>query len=288
MPRKKETLTLSVPPGTKEKLDAIAQRLGYKWGDRPSPSGLVSAIAQGDVAVGDVFALDTNQIKALRQAVKDLVDTGHIEEAKSVITLLLSRGQLEAPIRQALMKQVSQPIEGWRIQIDQYIQQQQPFHLVYQNSQQQVLEYTVRYAEPIFYEKRFYLQIWCEETEDSQDIPALKHNRCFRFERIQAIFPIAGAWRGQLDSINVELHFRGWLANAYEEKLDDVTVEPVADSRTKVLRVIRRVVNPFWLFREIRRYGADCEIISPQDVRDRFAQDVRALYENYFSQTAND
>lgn len=32
----------------------------------------------------------------------------------------------------------------------------------------------VRYAEVIFYEKRFHLQIGCKETENSQDIPALK------------------------------------------------------------------------------------------------------------------
>ncbi|NJK69006.1 MAG: hypothetical protein HC941_22970, partial [Microcoleus sp. SU_5_3] len=36
---KKEALTLSVPPETKEQLEAIALRLGIFWGKSPSVSG---------------------------------------------------------------------------------------------------------------------------------------------------------------------------------------------------------------------------------------------------------
>jgi hypothetical protein len=68
MPRKKETLTLSVPPGTKERLEKIAERLGFRWGNNPSASKLISAIAQNEVSVGSI-PLTANQIKALRQAV---------------------------------------------------------------------------------------------------------------------------------------------------------------------------------------------------------------------------
>ncbi|MBD0266390.1 MAG: transcriptional regulator, partial [Tolypothrix sp. Co-bin9] len=46
MPRKKETLTLSVPPGTKDQLEALARRLNILWGKDPSISGLLVAIAQ--------------------------------------------------------------------------------------------------------------------------------------------------------------------------------------------------------------------------------------------------
>ena len=277
MPRKKETLTLSVPPGTKAALDAIARRFNILWGNNPSPSGLVGAIAQGELEVGQPFALSANQVLALRQAIRDLVDAGHLEEAKSVITLLIEKGNLESPMRQDLMQQVSQPMEGWRIQVDRLSDQHQPFHLIYRNSQGQVLEYTVRYAKVLFYEKRHYLQIWCDETEDSQDLPELQHNRCFRLDRIQSIFPISGEWRGSFDTIEVQLHLSGWLVRAYEPKPEDISNELIGEVR----QVTRRVVNPFWLIREVFRYGEDCVIVSPEDVRERFKQKLRSLSQQY-------
>lgn len=277
MPRKKETLTLSVPPGTKEKLEAIAERLNIRWGNNPSPSGLVSAIAQQEFEVGQPFKLNTSQAKALRQGVRDLIDAGHVEEAKIVLTLLIDRGALEAPLRQSLIQQISQPLEGWRIQADQLIAQKQPFHLVYQNSQGHSLEYTVRYAEVIFNEKRYYLQIWCDETEDSNDLAELRHNRCLRLDRIQAIFPISGEWRGRFDTVQVQLHLRGWLVRAYEPKENDIHDEIIANVR----QVTRNVVNPFWFIREVFRYGSECVIVSPAAVRDRFKQEILQMIEQY-------
>jgi predicted DNA-binding transcriptional regulator YafY len=279
MVRKKETLTLSVPPGTKEKLEAIAERLDIRWGNNPSPSGLVAAIAQQEFEVGQPFRFDGAQVKALCQGVRDLIDAGHVEEARSVLTLLIDRGELEAPLRQSLIRQISQPLEGWRIQVDQLIAQRQPFHLVYQNSQGQPLEYTVRYAEVIFYEKRYYLQTWCDETDDSTDLPELRHNRCLRLDRIQAIFPISGEWHGRLDSIQVQLHFKGWLVRAYEPKDEDVQDEVI----DQVRRVTRNVVNPFWLIREVRRYGSECVIASPEQIRDQFKQELLSMIEQYNS-----
>jgi hypothetical protein len=261
MPRKKETLTLSVPPGTKAKLEAIADRLDIRWGTNPSPSGLVAAIAQQAIEVGQSLKLDPTQTKALRQGVRDLVDAGHVEEARSVLTLLIDRGQLEAPLRQELIQQISQPIEGWRIQVDQLIAQRQPFHLVYQNSQSETLEYTV----------------WCEDTADSTDFPELRHNRCFRLDRIQAVFPISGEWRGHCDSIQVELSFTKAMVKAYETKEEDTQNEIIDGER----HVTRNVINPFWLFREVRRYGSTCTILSPQSVRDRFKQELLEMLNQY-------
>jgi predicted DNA-binding transcriptional regulator YafY len=277
MPRKKETLTLSVPSGTKAKLEEIAERLGIRWGENPSASGLVAALAKQEIELGPPFKLHAGQVKALRQSVADLIDAGHVEEAKNVLTLLLERGDLEAPLRQSLMQQISQPIEGWRIQVDQLIHQQQPFHLVYQNSQGQPMEYTVRYAEVIFYEKRYYLQIWCEETADSEDLPELKHNRCLRFDRIQAIFPIGGEWRQHFDVIQVQLRFAGWLVKAYEPKEHDIQDELVERMRY----VTRQIVNPFWLIREVRRYGPDCVIVSPDAVRNRYREELLDMIQQY-------
>jgi predicted DNA-binding transcriptional regulator YafY len=277
MVRKKETLTLSVPPGTKEKLDAIADRLGITWGTKPSSSGLVTKIAEQEYEVSLPFTLSTVQVQALRQAVRDLVDAGKIEEAKSILTLLIDRGTLEAPLRQDLMRQVSQPMEGWRIQANQFIDNQQSFHIVYGNSQGTALEFTARYAEVTFHEKRYYLQIWCDETTDSTDVTALKHNRCLRFDRIQALLPIDGKWRGSLDSLEVTFNLTGWLAKAYEPKLDDID-DQILD---KTRQITRRIVNPFWFFREIFPYGEDCEIISPPKIREQFRQKVQNLYDRY-------
>lgn len=283
MPRKKETLTLSVPPGTKEKLEAIANRLKIFWGKNPSPSGLVAAIAQQELEVGQPFTLNAQQVKSLRQAVKDLVDAGHIAEAQSVLTLLLDRGQLEAPLRQNLLQEVSKPTEAWRVLVDQQIEKQQPFHLIYLNSQKQELEFTARYAEVCFYEKRFYLQIWCDETADVEaDIPELYklwHNRCLRLDRIKALLPISGEWRGQLDFIEVQLQLRGWLVNAYEPKPEDFADEIVGDVR----QIKRRVVNPFWFLREISRYWEDCMIVAPDSLRQRMQSKVTVMHQLYNS-----
>lgn len=281
MPRKKETLTLSVPPGTKDRLEAIAERLDLRWGENPSASKLVAAIAQAEITVGTSRPLSGGQIDALRQSIKLLIDAGFIEEAKSVITILLEQGDLEAPLRQALLQQLTQSISAWREQIDQYIAQKRPFRVSYRNSQGEVMQFHARYAEVHFQEKRFYLQIWCEETADVEadipDLPELWHNRCLRFDRIQALEPIAGEWRGKLDTIKVYLQFKGWLANAYEPKPGDEENLVIGDVR----QVTRQVANVFWLIREISRYWEDCEIIAPAALRDRFKQKLSAMLEQY-------
>lgn len=91
--RKKETLTLSVPPGTKEKLEEIAQTLGILWGSSPSASGLIAAIANGKLKVSDpnFSHLDNpspEQIEALKEAAKILIDFGKIKQAQIVLSLL--------------------------------------------------------------------------------------------------------------------------------------------------------------------------------------------------------
>jgi len=280
MSRKKETLTLSIPPGVREQLDALSAQFGYYWGKTPSPSALVTAIAQGKLSLGAIPALTELQIQALQQAVKDLVDAGHIGEAKNVITLLLENVELSAPARQALMRQVGQSIEGWRIQLEQLISNRQPFHLVYGKPNRDFVEFSVRYAQLTPYEKRLYLQIWCEETADNRDVPELEHNRTLRLDRIQAVVPISGQWQGQLDQLLVEVHFLKGLIHAYESRLEDVEDERMDDIR----RVVRRIHNTFWFFREVRRYGADCVVIGPDNVRDRFARDAIAMARHYMDE----
>ena len=165
--------------------------------------------------------------------------------------------------------------------MENYINQKQPFRLLYRTSQGQDLDYTVRYGEISFYEKRFYLQVWCEETADVEeeiaDLPELWHNRCFRFDRIQAILPTSGGWRGSFDAIEVYLHFYGWLVKAYQPKPDDIDDKEIGEVR----QVVRRVVNPFWFLREISRYWEDCVILSPESMRQRMQQKAQLLCHRY-------
>ncbi|MHC5612440.1 MAG: WCX domain-containing protein [Nostoc sp.] len=285
MPRKKETITLSIPPGTKEQLEAIARRLNITWGKEPSISGLIVAIAQQSVEVGKPFTLDSNQVNALQKAIKALSDAGQIGEAQTILTLLLERGNLDVAIRQSLLKQASKLVQAWRSQIDEYRQNQQPFYLLYENSQGQELQYTVRYAEPRFFDKRFYLMIWCEETEDVEnlipDLPELWHNRNLIFDKIRSILPASGEWREGLDDIKVYLHFRGWMLKSYQRREDDLEDEMIGDVR----QVVRRVVNEFWLIREVARYWEDCVIVSPESLRDRLKQKLSTLCQLYNIET---
>lgn len=285
MPRKKETITLSIPPGTKEQLEAIARHLNILWGKDPSISGLIVAIAGQAVEVGKPFTLDSNQVNALQQAIKALSDAGRIGEAQTVITLLLERGNLAIAMRQSLLKQASKLVQPWRSQIDEYRQNQQPFYLLYENSQGQELQYTVRYAEPRFFDKRFYLMIWCEETEDVEnlipDLPELWHNRNLVFDRIRGVVPASGEWREGLDYIKVYLHFQGWMVKSYQRREDDLEDEMIGDVR----QVVRRVVNEFWLIREVARYWEDCVIVSPLSLRDRLKQKLLTLCELYDIET---
>ncbi|HEY9835341.1 MAG TPA: WYL domain-containing protein [Vampirovibrionales bacterium] len=279
MIRKKETITLSIPPGTKERLEEIADALKVRWGDRGSISGLLTAIAQGKFQVGQSLTLTSAQVQALQQANRLLIDTGHSPQAQTLTSLLLDRGNLEAPLRLALQQLVTQPSEVWRLRADEQIQKRQPFRLFYRNAQDRDLEYTVRCAQVTFREKRFYLEIWCEETQDIKniDFPELIHNRCLRLDHIQEIQPIAGEWRNGLDFIEVYLHFYDGLVKAYESKDNDISNEVIGEVR----QVVRRVFNPFWLIREILPYGKKCQVVAPQAMRDRVKEEIHAIYQLY-------
>jgi predicted DNA-binding transcriptional regulator YafY len=280
MPRKKETLTLSVPPGTKEQLEALARRLNILWGKDPSVSGLLVAIAQQKPEARQLFTLTSTQVAALQQATKVLIDSGYIGEAQTLLELLLQQGKLEPPLRQSLQQLVNQPSEAWRIQVNQHINNQQPFRLLYRNAQEQELTFTVRYAEISFEEKRFYLEIWCEETEDIKNtgFPELIHNRCLRLDRIKAIEPIDVQWRSEgLDYLEVYLHFYQGMVKAYEPRAKDISNEVVGEVR----QVVRHVSNPFWLEREVLRYGGDCVVMSPESLRKRLIEKLITLCQQY-------
>lgn len=279
MARKKETITLSIPPGTREQLEEIATRFQILWGDRPSISGLLVAIAQTEIEVGQRFTLTSLQVQALEQAIKLLIDSGFVTDAQTLMALLLERGNLDLPLRQSFLQRISQSLPAWRVLLDQQIASRKPFRLLYRDAQKRDWVFTVRYAEIMPREKRLYLEIWSEETDGSRDLPELAHNRSLRLDRIQDlnILPSDGVWRENLDFIEVHLHFQGELANSYESKQGDISDERDGNIR----RVVRRVSNTFWLIREVLAYRSGCEIVAPESLRDRFKQEAQAICKQY-------
>jgi predicted DNA-binding transcriptional regulator YafY len=283
--RKKETITLSIPPGTKDRLEAIARRFNIFWGKSPSPSGLIAAIAEGEIEIGEPFTLSAKRVEAIEEAIDRLLRSGHIEKAQTLSNLLLERGKLSPQERREISERVSQYDRDWRLTVDRYIRDRQPFRVMYVNSQGQELEFTVRCAEIMFREKEFYLEVWCEETEDlseedRQDFPELVHNRCLKFSRIQSLMPIEERWRDSLDFMEVQLQLTGDLVRAYEGKTRDIDDRYVNGKRI----ITRKVSSPFWLIREILPYGTRCVVLTPNPLRERMKQMLLNICRQYDSE----
>lgn len=282
MTRKGRSITLSLEESDKAQLEAIALELGMKWGEDPNISRLIKAIARRQLLVFPNNNWSRDRINTLNKARNLLMDAGQIADALALAHLLLERSELTVPLRQEIEQFVVQPAAPWRIEVERYIRQQQPFQLAYQDAAERVCHFTIAYAKVTQHEERQYLDCWCEETEGNRDIAELSHNWCLRFDRMTdvAISPIKGHWRSELDAISVELHLQRGLAFAYRSKTEaDEVNEWLTDLPQR--RVVRRVTNTFWFFREVRRYGPDCVILSPDAVRDRFKQELVSMIEQY-------
>lgn len=278
----KESLTLSLLSGTKAKLEEIARENGYFWGKSPSPSALVQAIASKELQVGKPFSLNDNQVKALRQAIVTLIDNGDTPEAEILARHILDKAQLEFAMKKELIQLTNSHIDKWRLIVEEYMNRKQPFELLYTNSQGKELIFNVYFAQIDPHEKRLYLNIWCEETEDTSEdnqkyFPELLHNRCLRFDRIQGIIPKSGTWRDSLDYIDVRLQFTGWMVKAYKPRQKDIDDKTNNNIRT----ITRRVFNPFWLIREIKGYGEYCTIVEPDGLRSYYKQELIKMCQLY-------
>ena len=282
MGRRGQSVTLSISEHDKAQLEQIAQEQGMLWGDRPNISRLVEAIARRELLIGRNNDWSDTRIRALNQAIRVLHDTGYTQIAETIAHLLLERGELSDPIRRDLDRYLETPLIPWRQAIDRYILQQQPFQLAYRDAADCPWVFTIRYAQVTAHEQRHYLDCWCEQSEGNQDISELAHNWCLRLDRIPeaAVTPIGGQWHQSLDTIEVEMNICRGLAFAYQAKPEDSSNEWLASS-SEVRRVVRRVTSTFWFFREVFRYGEDCEVIAPGVVRDRIRHKVQALTELY-------
>jgi predicted DNA-binding transcriptional regulator YafY len=282
MSRKGQSITLSISERDKAQLEAIALELGMKWGDRPNISKLVEAIARRQLLVFPNNDWSETRIRALERSISALTDIGQIEQARIVAELLLERSELSLPLRAEIERFLQNLPPPWRLEIDRYILREQPFQLTYQDAADRLWNFTVRYAKVTPHEKRQYLDCWCEETEGNQDIDDLQHNWCLRLDRIQeaAVTPVEGQWLPSLDQIEVEMHLLKGLAFGYRAKPEDCANDWLLD-QPRVRRVVRKVSNTFWFFREIAPYWDDCVIVSPDSLRDRIKQKLRLQCQQY-------
>ena len=283
MSRKGQSITLSISERDKAQLEALAQEFGKTWGDRPNISKLIGAIARRQLLIAPNHDWKEQRLQALKQGVEALTDAGKIDVALEIVNLLLERYELSIPLRAEMERFLENPPPAWRIAIENYIHRQQPFQLTYQDAAERVWHFHIYHATIDRHENRQYLDCWCDETEGNQDLAELQHNWCLRLDRIPeaAIAPIDGEWRKNLDRIPVEMHlFRG-LAFAYRTTTGQDTINEWLPDVPQVRRVVRQVSNTFWFFREVFRYGEDCEIVSPENVRDRFKQKLRTLSQLY-------
>ncbi|MBE9175436.1 WYL domain-containing protein, partial [Synechocystis salina LEGE 06155] len=271
MGRKGQSITLSLSEREKQQLEALALELGCLWGDRPNISKLIKDIAQNKLRIAPNHDWSTERIRALNQARLTLIDQGRIEDATAIAQLLLERSDITIPLRSELEIFLSTPIKPWRQTLERYILQQRPFLLTYQNPNGELQQFSISYAEIRRREKREYLDCWCAETEDNRDLPELHHNWCLRLDRISdaAVSPYPQPWRAALDTIEVELHLYGNLAFNYQSQGRPDRHNDWHPELPQTRQVIREISSTFWFLREILPYGKDCQVISPEGVRQR-------------------
>ncbi len=283
MPRKRSSITLSISGHEKAQLEQLALEFGQTWGENANVSKLIKAIAQQKIRLAVNHDWERDRIDTLIRALNLLKDEGYFSEALELASLLLERSELSSPLKQEIQDWTDAPGVPWRLQLDSCIQRCRPFRLAYQDAADRIWSFTVRHAKIERLEERHYLMCWCDEAEGNQDIEALAHNRSLRLDRIPdeaVLSPVEGQWHTDLGYVDVEFHLLSGLAMGYRSKTEaDLSNEWMPEQRVR--RVVRRVRSTFWFFREVRRYGADCMIVGPEDVRDRFVDDLKATIQNY-------
>lgn len=285
MTRKNEAITLSIQAREKKALENLALEFGKMWGDKPNISKLIKAIARKEIKISPNHDWSHQRVETLEQIRKFLLDQGLILEAEEIAQILQERSELTIQFRQEIEKFLHKPKPLWRKNIERFIKQQQPFKLSYQDASERQWIFTVIYGELRTIEKHQYLVCTCEETEGNQDLPELQHNWGFRLDRIQeaVVTAIYLPWQPHLDMIPVQFKVYRGLAFAYGKeapKKDDILVGEIEGDPPERL-ITRQVWSSFWFFREIAKYWDDCEIVSPESLREEFKRKLNVLRQMY-------
>jgi predicted DNA-binding transcriptional regulator YafY len=274
---KKETLTLSVEASTKQRLESLASELGYVRGTKPNMSGLVEAIAAREIALGSASECQPIPIE-VEELLLEALEKADFRNQVVLGTWLRDRLDISSlPRIEKILKEM-EPFQS----VMSFIDKQQPFKLFYQDAAANDYSFSVLYAQLSMFDNRSYLECWCEETEKNQDISGLRHNWCFRPDRIQnaGIVPLSGNWRTQgLDRIQAEFLLFDGLAHGYESKPGDQSEWIKAEPPTR--KVIRPITNSFWFLRKILPYGAKCQVVGNSELLTLAKQEAENLYRNY-------
>ena len=75
MSRKQESITLSLTPEHKAELEKISLEFGCLWGDKPNISGLMKAIADGELLLSRSGKPDKKERKLIKDAIASIQDT---------------------------------------------------------------------------------------------------------------------------------------------------------------------------------------------------------------------
>lgn len=284
MGRQGQSITLSISIREKQELEKLAVEYGMTWGEKPNISKLVKAISQKELLIAPNHDWTEERIKSLEEARQALIGIGKIEQAREIADLLLQRSELKGPFRQQIENFVEENQISWKQQIDEYIKKRQPFKLSYRDAADQEFQFNIIHGQIKLIEKRQYLICCCQETQGNEDIPELRNNWTLRLDRIQeaAITAIDSKWEIDLQRVAVEFHLYGRLAFAYKDVENQDRFISKLEGEPPTKRVIRPIFSTFWFFRSIAPYWEDCAIIKPENVRQRYLEKVKRLYERYF------
>ena len=263
---------LEVEDELRQSLEQKALTFGQKWGEKPSITAFIRAIARGEIQVGAESWSESEQRAAVR-ALASLLEKGLFEDGRNFASALL-KCNFEKPIKKEINRLL--PLSGcWIQSIDQCIRSHQPFQLKTANN-----SYNCHYAEFMnadVGEFRKHLWCWVENYSNSDEPEQLCHNRVFRLDReleVELLPNMVWKYDG-LDSIEVLLQLSPNFK--YSPKAEDISVESTLNGLT----VIKKVHSLFWLFQAVRRYGTSCKIVSPVFVVERFVNELKEVLVNY-------
>lgn len=267
-------------------LEALAPDYNMTYGDRANISKLIEAIARQKLKIAPNHDWSIERINLLNRARNLLTDAGQMEDARAIAELLCSRTELTIPLRQQLEQFLERDVRAWRLQIERYISRHQPFQLSYQDAADNLFQFTIRHARIVPRNDRQYLDCWCEEISNSNDLPDLAHNRTLRLDRIidATVVPTKSSWLEDLATVEVEMLLYGGLVFNYSSKEGrDSLVERLED-QPQTLRVVRNITSSFWFMRDILPYGDDCEVIKPAELREKMGAIAQKMHQRYAAQ----
>ena len=256
-----------------DNLSAIAEKWVFFHQGQANPSGLIQAIADGDLVLTEAVDWSFQEQEAIYQLLVIGRESGYWEAVEEIGRLALAQRNLAPSLRSSISEIVKKARLPILEVLQQLIQNQQPFKIAYNNSAGEDEIFTCTYAHLEAIERHRYLVVRVTEQNEKSEHPDLAFNRCFRLDRIVAVQPELGFKWSELNYIEVAFWLYGSWTSKYEPKIADVEpnlidwINSPLESGETIRQVRWRVWSIFWFLREVMRYG-EMQIISPNAVRE--------------------